>query len=314
MIENPVSMTHLYYMFCMPYDDAMNYAKGILNMSEDDLVRHAIMFGLDSSELLDTASYALSLDQDEFYAERNDLCNEKMHMSFQEVSPAFFTFGIHLVLTTCKKEYEYVREYRGRKTRYKVSFDGSSIVATDVDENCRRINIHIHVACIQAANEYGKVSFSFTDSITINMDDITRCSLTDFVNILVKNVCEHMTTCPSNFLSFVNKRLNEMDAIVLYNVVWTDESHIGNWRRVFSCVWHETSTHEMTPKNMKQIHGLLEHPNVNKYEDEDGIVMYLESGGWVPIIALRCVGNGYRIAGRKGNTYERWKLLQRMAG
>lgn len=93
-----------------------------------------------------------------------------MHMSFQEVSPAFFTFGIHLVLTTCKKEYEYVREYRGRKTRHKVSFDGSSIVATDVDENCRRINIHIHDACIQVANEYGKVSFSFTDSITINMD------------------------------------------------------------------------------------------------------------------------------------------------
>lgn len=55
-------MTHLYYMFCMPYDDVMNYVKGILNMSEDDLVRHAIMFGLDSSELLDTASYALSLD------------------------------------------------------------------------------------------------------------------------------------------------------------------------------------------------------------------------------------------------------------
>lgn len=70
-----------------------------------------------------------------------------------------------------------------------------------------------------------------------------------------------------------------MDAIVLYNVVWTDESHIGNWRRVFSCVRYETSTHEMTPKNMKQIYGLLEHPNVNKYEDEDGIVMYLESGG-----------------------------------
>lgn len=55
-------MTHLYYMFCMPYDDAMNYVKGILNMSEDDLVRHAIMFGLDSSELLGTASYVLSLD------------------------------------------------------------------------------------------------------------------------------------------------------------------------------------------------------------------------------------------------------------
>lgn len=289
----------MYYLFSLEYGDAVNFVNR-LNESKSERRIHAAMYGVTLNHL-EWRMWSISevlCDKDIFENKKKYLCEELRnlkHMDNKELS-----LGLHFILT----QNSYVCEVKTDRTAFHFDFNNSHI---DIKKSrIGTVDMVLENIDARISSKFGDFSFTVSDILSLEVNE--EFTLQQLLQHIADFVVRNIKRSPFKYISLKD---NGFDIIRLFNVLCPEDKEMG-WFFGYLMEWDNTG-YTLSDEDIKHLERFMQHPNVLRYGDLDGEVLYMEDNSIpIAVLTMEKQGGTYKVSDQHSNVYKRWRLMHEL--
>lgn len=296
----------MYTVYAMDYSQAMMYVDVLHKMSRTNLRYIATTYGMHLHSLEGAIKKILRHSPKSFQESRKELFEQYTYTVNSDSDRRILNQGIYMVLSIFPKS---ISQIKIGKTTYRFNFEESSILLTkgfsESDTTVNLYNASVHISDGETSFELG-----IPEAISIYTRD--RFTLNDLVERIRKGICDHVRSTAYEHVTRHSKA-NAIDFIRMFNLVNPTEDLMNGWRSALRIMSKGAWEQPLSLSDARQIDQFAKHPQIEVYEDTEGMVFYLNSEGIDrAYLVVEKVKDTYLIVNNAGPVYERWKLANRL--